>query len=182
MGTHHVGMIVPSSNRTMETELPRMLAARERGIGVLAGVAVCFMLYRGTQPATSYAIVQGTYYPLALLPSALSQLLAMAGGTLAMMAYCWAMRQPGIGARAGALKLASMLALAVYGRYEAEGADFVPAYLELLGAGGSRSPEELGQIVGVDLADPGFWDTGLALVERQLEAAEQAARDAGRLD
>jgi len=30
MGTHHVGMIVPSSNLTMETELPRMLAARER--------------------------------------------------------------------------------------------------------------------------------------------------------
>ena len=26
---HHVGMIVPSSNLTMETELPRMLAARE---------------------------------------------------------------------------------------------------------------------------------------------------------
>jgi maleate isomerase len=30
MATHHVGMIVPSSNLTMETELPRMLAARER--------------------------------------------------------------------------------------------------------------------------------------------------------
>jgi maleate isomerase len=30
MGTHHIGMIVPSSNLTMETELPRMLAARER--------------------------------------------------------------------------------------------------------------------------------------------------------
>ena len=42
-------------------------------------------------------------------------------------------------------------------------------------------PEELGEIVGVDLADPGFWDPGLALVERQLDAAEQAARDAGRL-
>lgn len=26
---HHIGMIVPSSNRTMETELPRMLRARE---------------------------------------------------------------------------------------------------------------------------------------------------------
>ena len=74
-----------------------------------------------------------------------------------------------------------LLALAVYARYEDEGAGFVPAYLELLSAGGSRSPEELGRIVGVDLADPGFWDTGLALVERQLEAAEQAARDAGRL-
>jgi oligoendopeptidase F len=57
----------------------------------------------------------------------------------------------------------------------------VPAYLELLSAGGSRSPEELGKIVGIDLADPGFWDLGLALVERQLEAAEAAARESGRL-
>ena len=74
-----------------------------------------------------------------------------------------------------------LLALAVYGRYEEDGDAFVPAYLELLGAGGSRSPEELGRIVGVDLADPGFWDKGLALVERQLEAAETAAREAGRI-
>jgi maleate isomerase len=29
---HHIGMIVPSSNLTMETELPRMLAAREQAI------------------------------------------------------------------------------------------------------------------------------------------------------
>jgi oligoendopeptidase F len=74
-----------------------------------------------------------------------------------------------------------LLALAVYGRYEEEGESFVPAYLELLGAGGSKPPEELGKIVGIDLTDPGFWDRGLALVERQLDAAEQAARDAGRL-
>ena len=74
-----------------------------------------------------------------------------------------------------------LLALAVYGRYEEEGEAFVPAYLGLLEAGGSRSPEELGAIVGIDLADPGFWDRGLALVERQLDAAEAAARDAGRL-
>jgi oligoendopeptidase F len=74
-----------------------------------------------------------------------------------------------------------LLALAVYGRYEEQGPDFVPAYLELLSAGGSRSPEELGGIVGVDLADPGFWDRGLDIVERQLDDAEAAARDAGRL-
>jgi oligoendopeptidase F len=74
-----------------------------------------------------------------------------------------------------------LLALAVYGRYEEEGEGFVPAYLELLEAGGSRSPEELGAIVGVDLADPGFWDRGLDIVERQLEQAEAAAREAGRL-
>src|SRR5215213_8585652 len=73
-----------------------------------------------------------------------------------------------------------LLALAVYGRYEEHGEEFVPTYLELLSAGGSMPPEELGRIVGIDLADPGFWDRGLALVERQLAAAEAAARGAGR--
>jgi len=70
-----------------------------------------------------------------------------------------------------------LLALSVYERYEQEGEEFVPRYLELLAAGGSRTPEELGRIVGVDLTDPGFWDQGLALVARQLEAAEAAARE-----
>jgi oligoendopeptidase F len=74
-----------------------------------------------------------------------------------------------------------LLALAVYGRYEEEGDGFASSYLELLSAGGSRSPEELGAIVGIDLADPGFWDKGLDIVERKLVAAEQAARDAGRV-
>jgi oligoendopeptidase F len=70
-----------------------------------------------------------------------------------------------------------LLALSVYGRYLEEGEPFVPRYLELLSAGGSRSPEELGAIVGVDLADPGFWDSGLDLVEGQLGAAEAAAAE-----
>jgi oligoendopeptidase F len=71
--------------------------------------------------------------------------------------------------------------MAVYARYEAEGEGFVPAYIELLSAGGSRSPEELGRIVDCDLTDPGFWDQGLSLIEGKLEAAEQAARDSGRI-
>jgi oligoendopeptidase F len=74
-----------------------------------------------------------------------------------------------------------LLALSVYQRYEQVGPELVPAYLELLAAGGSRSPEELGRIVGVDLADPGFWDAGLDLVERQLHDAEEAARVSGRV-
>jgi oligoendopeptidase F len=74
-----------------------------------------------------------------------------------------------------------LLALSVYRRYEERGAAFVPSYLDLLRAGGSLPPEELGAIVGVDLSDPGFWSSGLDLVERQLEAAESAAREAGRL-
>jgi len=70
-----------------------------------------------------------------------------------------------------------LLALSVYQRYRDEGPSFVGRYLELLGAGGSKPPEELGRMVGVDLADPGFWDQGLDLVERQLEQAESAARE-----
>ncbi len=74
-----------------------------------------------------------------------------------------------------------LLALAVYERYEQTGSELVPRYLEMLAAGGSRSPQELGEIVGVDLADPGFWEAGLDLVERQLEQAEEAAQASGRL-
>jgi oligoendopeptidase F len=68
-----------------------------------------------------------------------------------------------------------LLALSAYGRYQEEGGSFVPRYLELLASGGSRSPEELGAMIGVDLADPGFWDAGLRLVEQQLTAAEKLA-------
>ena len=74
-----------------------------------------------------------------------------------------------------------LLALSVYERYERLGDEMVPRYLELLSAGGSKSPEELGAIVGIDLSDPGFWSAGLDLVERQLEEAEAAAEASGRL-
>ncbi|MDQ3384620.1 MAG: M3 family oligoendopeptidase [Actinomycetota bacterium] len=68
-----------------------------------------------------------------------------------------------------------LLALSVYRQYEVQGSDFVSRYLHLLRAGGSMAPEDLARTVGCDLADPGFWDGGLALVEAQLEAAEEAA-------
>ena len=68
-----------------------------------------------------------------------------------------------------------LLALSVYSRYLDEGESFVPRYLDLLSAGGSRSPEQLAEIVGIDLTDPGFWDAGLALVEKQLTEAEALA-------
>ncbi|MBI5106639.1 MAG: M3 family oligoendopeptidase [Solirubrobacterales bacterium] len=70
-----------------------------------------------------------------------------------------------------------LLALSVYGRYLEEGEDFVPRYLEMLAAGGSRSPEDLAAIAGLDLADPGFWGKGLDLVKGQLEQAEAAAEE-----
>jgi oligoendopeptidase F len=71
-----------------------------------------------------------------------------------------------------------LLALSVYERYEQRGPEFVPQYLELLAAGGSKTPEELGSIVDVDLADPGFWDAGLDLLARRMQEAEAAAQAA----
>jgi oligoendopeptidase F len=70
-----------------------------------------------------------------------------------------------------------LLALSVYRRYLDEGESFVPRYIELLSAGGSRSPEELAAIAGLDLADPEFWNNGLTLVRDQLAAAEEAAEE-----
>ena len=74
-----------------------------------------------------------------------------------------------------------LLALSVYRQYEEQGSDFVPRYLHLLSAGGSLPPEQLARIVGCDLEDPTFWDGGIDIVEEQLNAAETAAFDAGRL-
>ncbi|MGD0196750.1 MAG: M3 family oligoendopeptidase [Solirubrobacteraceae bacterium] len=73
-----------------------------------------------------------------------------------------------------------LLALSVYERYLEEGAGFEQRYIDLLAAGGSRSPEELGAIVGIDLADPGFWDSGLDLIERRLNEAEAVAAEVAK--
>ncbi len=68
-----------------------------------------------------------------------------------------------------------LLAVSVYRAYEEQGEPFVANYLEMLSAGGSRSPEELARIVGCDLTDPSFWEGGLSIIERDIEAAEAAA-------
>lgn len=70
-----------------------------------------------------------------------------------------------------------LLALSVYQRYLDEGSSFVPSYIDMLAAGGSRSPEDLGRIAGLDLEDPGFWGAGLDLVKARLEEAEAAAEE-----
>ena len=72
-----------------------------------------------------------------------------------------------------------LLSLALYERYQQEGSAFVPAYLDLLAAGGSESPEALVGRLGMDLTDPGFWDRGLAVMESLVEQAESLAEEAG---
>ena len=65
-----------------------------------------------------------------------------------------------------------LLVLALYGLYRQEGEPFVAKYLELLAAGGSRSPYELLQPFGIDLDSPAFWQKGLTVIEEMLTRVE----------
>ena len=42
-----------------------------------------------------------------------------------------------------------------------------------------RNPEELAEIVGLDLTDPGIWATGIEALAVQLDEAEALAADIG---
>jgi oligoendopeptidase F len=68
-----------------------------------------------------------------------------------------------------------LLVLALLRRYDEEGAAFVPRYLALLRAGGSAAPAALLAKLGLDVADPRFWDGGLALLEAMVAQAEKLA-------
>ncbi len=66
-----------------------------------------------------------------------------------------------------------LLVLALYGRYQQEGEPFVDKYLELLAAGGSKSPAELLSPFDITLEDAVFWHGGLDIIEQMLADVEQ---------
>ena len=68
-----------------------------------------------------------------------------------------------------------LFSLAIYRRYVLEGEAMVEPYLDLLRAGGSRTPEELAQLVGLDLTDPSIWASGLEALGEELDEAERLA-------
>ena len=72
-----------------------------------------------------------------------------------------------------------LFALSIFRAYECEGDALVEPYLELLRAGGSKSPEELAQIVGLDLTDPAIWASGIDALADELDEAERLAGEIG---
>ncbi len=72
-----------------------------------------------------------------------------------------------------------LFALAIFRRYETEGDSMVEPYLELLRLGGSKPPQELAQIVGLDLTDPGIWESGIDALDAELDEAEKLANQIG---
>ncbi len=72
-----------------------------------------------------------------------------------------------------------LFALSIFRKYELEGDSMVEPYLALLRAGGSKPPQELAEMVGLDLADPKIWDAGIDALAAELDEAEALAADVG---
>ena len=72
-----------------------------------------------------------------------------------------------------------LFALSIFRAYEREGEALVEPYLQLLRAGGSRSPEDLARIVGLDLTDAAIWASGIDALSDELDEAERLAGEIG---
>jgi oligoendopeptidase F len=72
-----------------------------------------------------------------------------------------------------------LFALAIFRRYELEGEAMVEPYFEVLRSGGSKAPEELAQIVGLDLTDARIWESGIDALAEELDEAEALAKEIG---
>ncbi len=68
-----------------------------------------------------------------------------------------------------------LLVLALYARYQEEGAAFAARYRTLLASGGSDWPHELVGKLGIDLRDATFWNQGLDAIGVLVDEAEALA-------
>jgi oligoendopeptidase F len=66
-----------------------------------------------------------------------------------------------------------LLVLSLYEQYKKEGNAFIPRYLSLLSAGGSKSPEKILSDAGINMHSSSFWQGGFNVIQElvtQLEA------------
>lgn len=68
-----------------------------------------------------------------------------------------------------AYSFGNLLALSLFQRYKKEGKDFVPSYIKILAAGGSKKPESLLESYGIDLGSSRFWQDGFEYVSGQVK-------------
>ncbi|WP_447979638.1 M3 family oligoendopeptidase [Candidatus Nitrospira bockiana] len=72
-----------------------------------------------------------------------------------------------------AYSFGNLLVLALYHRYKQQGREFVPKYLDLLAAGGSKSPADILQSVDVDMRSETFWQSGFDTIRAMVEDLER---------
>ena len=69
-----------------------------------------------------------------------------------------------------AYSFGNLLALSLFQRYKKEGEEFIPSYIEILAAGGSKKPEKLLKEHGFDITSSKFWQDGFDYVNNQVKA------------
>ncbi len=74
-----------------------------------------------------------------------------------------------------AYSFGELLVLALWNQFRREGDSFVPRYVDLLSAGSTETPEILIDRIGLQLNDPGFWDSGLEILAEMVADAEKTA-------
>jgi len=78
-----------------------------------------------------------------------------------------------------AYSFGELLVLSLYQKAKAEGPSFEAKYIEVLRRGGSLPPQELMDIVGVDLQSEAFWRGGFAAMEGFLTEFERLYAEVG---
>ena len=63
----------------------------------------------------------------------------------------------------------NLLALSLFQRYKKEGKSFVPTYIEILSAGGTKKTEKLLRESGIDITKPKFWQDGFDYIQDQVK-------------
>ena len=74
-----------------------------------------------------------------------------------------------------AYSFGNLLVLALYRQYQRQGPPFVPRYLNLLAAGGSKSPEAILTDVGVDIRSADFWQSGFDTISQMVSELDRVA-------
>jgi oligoendopeptidase F len=67
----------------------------------------------------------------------------------------------------------NLLVLSLFQMYKKEGKSFIPKYLNLLSAGGSKNPETLLTEIGFDISKKRFWQQGFDLLSEKIDDLEK---------
>ena len=71
-----------------------------------------------------------------------------------------------------AYSFGNLLVLALYRMYQEQGSSFVPKYLSLLAAGGSKAPQAILADVGIDMNSQAFWQSGFDAISGMVDQLE----------
>ncbi|MHA1670580.1 MAG: M3 family oligoendopeptidase [Promethearchaeota archaeon] len=75
-----------------------------------------------------------------------------------------------------AYNMSNLLVISLYQLYLEQKEKFVPKFVKLLSFGSSITPEEMLQILDIDLKDPSFWKKGIAYLEEKQSELEDLVK------